>query len=163
MNPENPQFFKQDLLDFLNLLKPDQKPEWGLLTPQAMVEHLISSWRISNGRAAVQQQTTQAEAEKYRDFLYRDEPMPPHTKNPVMPADAPPALRKPDLQAAIEQLRDEIETFFNHFHQNPDATPVHPLFGPLSYDEWRQFQSKHIKHHLRQFNLIKDETARLSG
>lgn len=127
-----------------------------------MVEHLSSSWHISNGRAEVDQKTSDAEAERYRMFLDSDEPMAPNTKNPGMPDEEPPATRKPDLASAIEMLEDEIQQFFRYFEQNPGACPVHPLFGPLSYHQWLQFQTIHIKHHLRQFNLISDETALLS-
>lgn len=162
MKPETPHFFQEQLPSLLRQLNPDQKPAWGVLNPQAMVEHLGSSWHISNGRAEVAQKTTDKEAEQYRMFLDSDEPMAPNTKNPAMPDDKPPATRQPDLESAIEQLQDEIQQFFNYFEQYPDARPAHPLFGPLSYYQWLQFQTIHIKHHLRQFNLISDETAFLS-
>ncbi len=31
------------------------------------------------------------------------------------------------------------------------AAPEHPLFGPLTTDEWNALQWKHIDHHLKQF------------
>ncbi len=162
MQPEKSYFFKKQLPELLRQLNPNQKPEWGVLNPQAMVEHLSSSWYISNGRAWVDQKTTDTEAEQYRMVLDSDEPMPPNTKNPGMPEGESPAIRKPDLASAIEMLEDEIQQFFKYFEQNPNARPAHPLFGPLSYYQWLQFQTMHIKHHLRQFNLISDETAFLS-
>ena len=34
----------------LNLLKPDQKPVWGKMSAQHMVEHLILAVKMGNGK-----------------------------------------------------------------------------------------------------------------
>lgn len=156
MKIENETFFASELPGKLRQLSSDQKPEWGILNPQAMVEHLTGSWRISNGRVSVKQNTTPEEAEQYKSIILSDEPMAPNTKNPVMPENETPALKKPDLKSAIDQLEDEIQAFFAYFRQYPYAKPVHPLLGPISQQEWLKFQTKHVKHHLRQFNLIEN-------
>ena len=61
MNNQNYQvyadtFFKTDLIDKLKQLEDNQKPLWGIMTPQHMVEHIIGSWLISNGRFQVKLQ-----------------------------------------------------------------------------------------------------------
>ena len=40
---------KADVISKLKSLKVDQQPEWGIMTPQHMVEHLIVSTKMSNG------------------------------------------------------------------------------------------------------------------
>ena len=39
---------KQNLIDRLNTLTVDQQPEWEIMTPQNMVEHLIIKTKIAS-------------------------------------------------------------------------------------------------------------------
>ena len=147
-------FFKETVPELLGQLAPDDKPLWGLLNPQAMVEHLVSSWRISNGKAKTDQVITDEQLPKYREFLFSNKPFGHNIKNPVMPENEAPALRKPDLNAAVEQFKQEVADFFYYHEQHPDARPIHPFFGPLDKGGWLMFQQKHTHHHLRQFGLL---------
>lgn len=148
------QFFKETIPQLLDQLTPDTEPKWGILNPQAMLEHLVSSWRIANGKAEVSQAIPDDQLPQYRDFLFSDQPFEPETKNPVMPENESPALRKPDLEAAKQQLKQEIKDFFDYHASNPNAKPIHPIFGPLDKSGWLQFQEKHMTHHLNQFGLL---------
>jgi hypothetical protein len=149
-------FFWEEVPQCLKQLTPDTSPDWGVLTPQAMIEHLVGSWRISNGKAQVERKTPKKELPKYRQFLYSDQPYEKNIKNPIMPENEPPPLRKPDLQSAKEQLLKEIDDFFDFFEQQPEATPVHPIFGALDKDGWLTFQYKHMRHHFKQFGILND-------
>lgn len=155
MYPESAHFFQHRVPQLLKSLRSNDQPAWGLLNPQAMVEHLIGSWRISNGNATAKQVVHASEVPAYRSKLLA-EPMTPNTKNPMMPEHKPPALRKPTLQAAVAQLEQEITAFFAHFKNHPETTPIHPMAGPLTQDEWLMFQTNHIYHHFRQFRLLED-------
>ncbi len=150
----DPSFFKEQVPQYLQKLKPDTSPQWGCLTPQAMVEHVVGSWRISNGKASVSCQTPPDQLKQYRQFLFSEASFEKNTKNPIMPEDRPPSLRKPNLQAAKKQLLKEIDDFFDYFDQHPGAEPVHPIFGALDKRGWLVFQYKHMWHHFKQFQLI---------
>ena len=63
----------------------------------------------------------------------------------------PVAIAMADAKAA---LLGEIFRFIDHFHKQPDAVHVHPIFGPLGAEEWYRAQFKHCYHHLQQFGLI---------
>ncbi len=149
-------FFKETVPLLLDQLDPNSNPNWGLLNAQAMIEHLVSSWRIANGKAEVSQAIPDDQLPQYREFLFSDQPFKPGTKNPVMPENKAPDLRKPDLQAAIQQLNQEIKDFFDYHESNSNAKPVHPIFGPLDKAGWLKFQEKHMKHHLQQFGLLNE-------
>jgi len=147
-------FFRQTVPNALSKLKTDTQPNWGLLNPQAMVEHLVGSWRISNGKSQARQITPDEQVSCYLKFLYSEEPFEPNVKNPIMPKGEPPPLRKPDLESAKAQLKQEIEDFFVYHKNNPGVQPVHPVFGPLDQEGWLIFQHKHMNHHFRQFGLL---------
>lgn len=145
--------FFQRALVHLTELKADQKPEWGTMSAQEMVEHLVGTWRISNGNAEVNQYTSEEDAAERLEFLRNDVPFAKNIKNPIFKNGLPP-LRKSDLSAAIDQLKEEMEEFDRYFEAYPDAKPTHPIFGPLDRIDWLRFQEKHMLHHLRQFNLM---------
>ena len=136
----------------LRNLSPDATPEWGLMTPQHMVEHLVGSWRISNGRARIKTVLPLDEVERRRQFLFSDKDYDQNITNPVQGKGLIP-LRKENLDSAIEQLENEMEAFFAYHEEHTQAIETHPVFGELNYNEWLIFQTKHMKHHLTQFGL----------
>ncbi|GAB4221671.1 MAG: hypothetical protein Kow0075_17270 [Salibacteraceae bacterium] len=144
--------FFMEMVQRLRTLRPDASPRWGSMTPQHMVEHIVGSWRISNGRARVPVMLSGEELEKRRAFLFSDKPYEKNIVNPVTGKDLPP-LRKPGLKEAIDQLEDEIIAFFAYHESNPGAIENHPVFGELDKNGWLIFQTKHMQHHLSQFGL----------
>ena len=136
----------------LKQLKGTEKPLWGQMTPQHMVEHLVGSWRISNGRARVKCMFEGEQLAKRRAFLFSDTPYQRNITNPVQ-GDGLPKLRKPDYTSAVDQLADEMKEFFDYHASNPEAIEIHPVFGDLDFNEWLVFQTKHMEHHLRQFDI----------
>lgn len=136
----------------LRALFHDQKPDWGTMSAQHMVEHIVGSWRISNGRARVKAMLSAEEIEKRRSFLFNDEPYARNIPNPLFAKGLPP-LRKASLEEAIVQLEDEMSAFFEHFKAHPEAIEMHPVFGELDYDGWLRFQTKHMRHHFLQFGV----------
>jgi oxepin-CoA hydrolase / 3-oxo-5,6-dehydrosuberyl-CoA semialdehyde dehydrogenase len=147
-------FFKVEVPLLLKKLDENSKPAWGILTPQSMLEHIVGSWRISNGRAVVECKVPEEKLKKLRDFLFSDKAFKPNVKNPMMPENEAPAHRKPSLEHVKKQLIEDIDTFFEYFEKNPEAEPVHPIFGKLNKAGWLHFQEKHMKHHFKQFGLI---------
>jgi hypothetical protein len=139
----------------LRALDGDEQPIWGLMSPRHMVEHLVGSWMISNGKAQVKCIFEGDELAERRKFLFSDVPYQRNITNPVQ-GDGLAKLRKADLASAIDQLESEIITFFEYHESNPQTMEVHPVFGVLDYEGWIVFQSKHMQHHLAQFNISLD-------
>lgn len=126
------------------------QPKWGSMNPQQMVEHIVGSWRISNGRAKAPAPPEGEDLARRRDFMFSDAPYPKNLMNPIFANGLPP-LRKPDLASALDQLKDEMEAFFGYHEATPNAIEMHPVYGPLDYGAWLHFQYKHMGHHLAQF------------
>ena len=146
--------FFQKSIELFRTLNQDQEPLWGSMTPQHMVEHLVGSWRISNGRARVAQMLSEEDLQIRREFLFSDKAYAKNIPNPTSKTQGNAPLRKESLTAAIDQLSDEMNTFFEYHEMNPEAMEMHPVFGVLDFNGWMTFQTKHMSHHMMQFELL---------
>lgn len=134
-------------------LTSESKPLWGGMSAQHMIEHVVGSWRISNGRSKAPLLLSEDESARRKATLATDDPYPKNLMNPIFFNGLPP-LRKPSLASAIDQLEDEMEAFFAHHDAHPNTIEMHPIYGPMVYAEWMHFQRKHMRHHWTQFGLL---------
>ena len=138
---------------YLEKLTAETKPTWGRMTPQHMLEHLGNTLVIVNSKKELPTVTPEDKLPAYRQFLMSDKPFSQNIPNQFI-GDGLPPLRFENLETAKTKLMAAIENFHKFFQENPEATPVHPFFGKLNYEEWKQFQRKHFRHHFTQFGLI---------
>jgi len=59
----------------------------------------------------------------------------------------------PGATASFEDERAKVLALLDRIGAGPrdGAGPAHPLFGPLSWQEWGAATHKHVDHHLKQF------------
>jgi len=148
-------FFLEDIPVMIKPLGEDSKPDWGIMTPQHMIEHVTSGWLISNGRFESDKVPSEEKIEKRLEFLYSNRPFPRNITN-MAHGDGLRPLRRKNLSDAKEQLLKNIQLFFDHHKEKQDYKPLHPVFGYLDKEGWLVFQKKHITHHFIQFGLMKD-------
>jgi hypothetical protein len=146
------QFFREEYISLLKKLKFDDRGNWGVLSPQGMVEHMTDSIAISYERIVYPLHTPQEFLEKAKSFAISDKEFKPNTKNALM-TDDPAPLRNHSLQEAILELENEIQLFLGYFKKFPDKKTLNPFFGELNYQDWLTLLHKHARHHLKQFNL----------
>ena len=136
---------REKIFNTLKSLNKDAKPVFGKMSPQHVVEHLAMAISLSNGNGPQKQFTTQEEAETIKGkLIYTDTPLQPGIKNPIL-GDEPPALKFPDLQTAIAQLKKELEDFDTFYATNPNAKMIQPRMGPMDEKEWTILHNKHIR------------------
>ena len=140
------------IIDSLNQLKPDQKPLWGKMTPQHMVEHLILAVKMSNGKLNLKCFNSPEKIPALKRFLLSSKPLPKLFENPALGKGLP-DLEYSSLNEAKEILKLELDDYHTFFKENQEAKPVNVTFGELSKSEWDIFHQKHFKHHLSQFGL----------
>ncbi|MBK7104881.1 MAG: hypothetical protein IPH62_06325 [Ignavibacteriae bacterium] len=143
-------------IDFslLEKLTTETKPNWGIMTAQHMIEHLILAVKTSNGKFSIDK--CLSPPDKYpilKRFLQSSKPLPKDFVNPVLGEGLQPLIYS-DLDSAKDELKLQIEEFYNYFKENPSAQPMNATFGPLNFDEWKIFHTKHFTHHFTQFGLI---------
>ena len=140
-------------LTLLNKLDPQKKPLWGKMTPQHMVEHLILSIQMSNGKLKLECFNPPEKIPSLKRFLMGSKPLPKLFVNPLIGEDLSP-LEYSSMEEALEKLKNEIDDYRVFFENNPDAKPVNVTFGELNLEEWDVFHKKHFTHHLSQFGLL---------
>ena len=140
-------------LMLLDKLDPQQKPLWGKMTPQHMVEHLILAVQMSNGKLKLECFNPPEKVPTLKKFLMGSRPMPKLFVNPVIGEDLRP-LENSSLLEAIDKLTNEIDDHVIFFDNNPGAKTVNVTFGELNKEEWDVFHNKHFTHHLSQFGLL---------
>ena len=141
-----------EMLAVLNGLTPNQKPLWGKMNAQEMVEHLSDMLMMARGTGNF---TIDVDAEtiaRRQQFLLSDKEMAkniavPFTKELI-------ELRNDELELAVDEFTDEWLNFIELYENNPDASVVHPYYGALDFNLWLKMHDKHFMHHFKQFGLI---------
>jgi hypothetical protein len=146
-------FFDHLFTDCIACLTENTPPLWGKMTPQHMIEHLVWAFECSTGTLEVPCRTPENLLERAKRFLYDNKPTPHEFKNPLLGEDPLP-FRFLSFADAKDALHKEVARFVDHFREQPSAIHVHPIFGPLSAEEWQRSHFKHCYHHLLQFGII---------
>jgi hypothetical protein len=150
-----------DRLQFITLVFPSllrklsgsEKPQWGVMSPLQMVEHMSDSFRNASGKLILPVHTPAEQLPAFKSFMMSDKEFRPNTKNPLLGLQPEPA-RSQAMEEAIQELEQEIADFVSSFEKQPGKTVTNPIFGELNFGEWTQLLSKHARHHLRQFGLL---------
>ncbi|MBY0424222.1 MAG: hypothetical protein K2Q22_01175 [Cytophagales bacterium] len=143
------------LFEIINKLQADDKPEFGAMTPQHMVEHLAFVVRFSNGKEPQQRYYPTEKEEKIKAFVIgTDNDMPMGFKSPVLPTVGLPILKHSNFYTAIDNLKTELDDFDSYFISHPSNKPTNPTMGELNYQEWVRFHNRHFTHHFKQFRLL---------
>lgn len=148
-------------IELLNNLSEDTQPNWGIMTAQHMVEHLIMAVQSSTGKIVFNRFITPEDKMAIaKRFLNSSRPLPKLFVNEVISeviGEGLIPLTNNDLSSAIRELKKEVEHFDGYFTRYPEAKPINATFGPLDHEEWIAFHNKHFTHHLTQFGLIPNE------
>ncbi len=148
-------FIETDLeliLRYLDQLEANKKPLWGKMTAQRMVEHLSDTLKLAKGEIPTKLEIPEEKVDKARAFLYSEHPMPVDFKASFAPENM--ELRNESIDLAIDEFTINWIEFENLFEENTDLKTLHPNFGMLNYDDWNKLNSKHLTHHLKQFELL---------
>ena len=135
-------------------LNEQTKAEFGIMTPQHMVEHLTITIKLSMGRIPYppftpsEKQLAQKAALIYTGLEFPRGIKAPGLGNNLMP------LKYETLDQAKEQLLKSLKAYEDYFKENPDAVLKNTVFGEMNRYEWYLLDRKHLNHHFEQFGLI---------
>jgi hypothetical protein len=133
------------ILRRLQRLTPATKPNWGEFNAARMVCHLNDSIDVALGEISSHSLNRKA----FQHFPLK------HLAMYVVPFPkgfpAPPEMLS-SAPATFAADRQRLFDLIDRLATAPKAQGTeHPLFGPLTMDEWNALQWKHIGHHLKQF------------
>lgn len=147
-------WLRTNAVAMVNAIAPDATPLWGSMSGRHLVEHLTGSMRMSNGRFDLKLRTPEEKLEAYRRYLLKpDSVLTPNVKVEGLQKDVEP-YRDASIEISREKHEADLNSYFSFFEAQPNATPTHPVFGPLSFDDWAVFHYKHYLHHLSQFGQL---------
>jgi hypothetical protein len=121
---------------------------------QQMLEHLVAFFNVSTEKIKFELVTPPEHLPKYKEFLLSDKPFRENTKAPLtVIGDEPLPLIYPGIAEAKAYLLMAVNDFEIYFEHEPGKKTLHPVFGPLDFEEWILLHYKHVTHHLRQFGI----------
>ena len=128
---------------------------WGIMTPQHMIEHLEFTYKIAAGEIQdFEIVTPEKLLEKVKNSLWNYTKFPRNSKFPLMKNDSLDDLKHENLTVAIEKLKVQRKAYLNYFEEKPIATLKNTVFGALNKYEWYLLERKHLNHHFEQFGLL---------
>ncbi|PZX50115.1 oxepin-CoA hydrolase/3-oxo-5,6-dehydrosuberyl-CoA semialdehyde dehydrogenase [Algoriphagus ratkowskyi] len=138
----------------LKNLKANTPAQFGIMTPQHMVEHLTITVKIAYNRIKIPEfEPSEKQKFQKRALLDSDMDFPRGVLAPGTNAGDLMPLRSSNLDEAKQQLIESITAYNEFFESDTNATTVHPRFGMLDYAEWERFHPKHVAHHFKQFGV----------
>ena len=146
---------RNTISSYLNKLTDGDKPIWGKMTAQNMVEHLEYSIRIASGEIQdFEIETPEKILEKVHDSLYNHRSMPKNHEAPKVFQERVDKLRYENLVEAKQKLLEVYDDFQAYFKENQGVTTKNAVFGLLNKFEWGLCHTKHFNHHFEQFGLL---------
>ncbi|WP_139856623.1 phenylacetic acid degradation bifunctional protein PaaZ [Aequorivita sinensis] len=146
---------EEKIQELVNKLTENDKPKWGIMTPQHMLEHLEESYKVLGGQIQdFEIVTPEKIVEKVRNSLYNYEKFPQNSQFPTMKKGELEDLKHSDLATAKEKFFEAREQYTAFFKENPDAVLKNMVFGELNKYESYLLERKHLNHHFEQFGLI---------
>ena len=132
------------LIQRLQRVRPDARPQWGTLDAPRMLCHLADNLRVALGDVPCTPVHTFASRTLVKFLVVNTGFAPPRGKIQTAPEmlASRPATWESDMAACV-QLVERVGS--------GSARAVHPAFGPLSAEEWGRLCWKHTNHHLVQF------------
>jgi hypothetical protein len=141
------QTIRNGLIQRLQRLTPESKPQWGSLDAPRLLCHLADTFQMSLGNLSIPSANTKM-LQRFplkHLFLY----VAPFPKGAKAPAEL-----LSTLPGDFESDRERAIGLLEHLAATPRGGGAeHPFFGPLTNEEWNVLQCKHIGHHLKQFDL----------
>ena len=149
------QIDRKNIESYLAKLTENARVNWGIMTPQHMVEHLEQQFRFGAAEKGDFEILTPVEhLDKFREAVFNHKPFPNEHKHPLMKVGQNEDLMHPDLQTAKQKLIQAYDAYEHYFKENPDARTKNVVFGMMDKFEWDLLSTKHFNHHFEQFGIL---------
>lgn len=146
------EFLVEQVPEFLKQLTPESEANFGLMTPQHMVEHVIMTTKAtSRRRGEAPDEPTKSHQgflrfiESGAKFEYRPSSK---TKDDLNP------LKYGSLEEAISHVKPSLEAFYTAFESDPSFKCYNDFIGELSFEQAELLGYQHFKWHLYQFGIL---------
>ena len=135
-------------------LTSETKPQWGILTPQHMIEHMEFFAHIGLGTIPSEITTPEKYLERTQESLWNHRPMPHGFEHPLLKKGELEDLKYGSLEEAKVNLLESLRAVEAKFEEDPEFLALNPVFGYLDAYNWKLLCRKHFHHHFSQFGLL---------
>ena len=135
-------------------LTEDTPAQWGIMTPQHMVEHLEYFNQLALGKLQVDMITPANKVDKFTESLYNYHKMPRNHSLAILKKGETEDLRFGSLEEAKETFIKSLQEVEAAFKNDAEFRAFNPTFGQLNHYEWKLYCQKHFQHHFEQFGLL---------
>lgn len=146
------EFLIDQVPEFLKQLTPESTANFGLMSAQHMVEHVILTTKgTSRRQGEVPAEPTKGHLgfarfiENGAKFEYR-----PSSKT----KDDLPPLKYGSLEEAVSHVKPSLEAFYAAFEGDSNFKSYNDITGELSLEQAELFGYQHFKWHLYQFGVL---------
>jgi hypothetical protein len=138
---------RRDILRRAGQLTPEHRPAWGRMNARQMLAHVSEALRMGLGDVVIPQYRHIVRFSPLKELIIYWLPFPKGAPT------APQLLARSaeDWDAEQQVFRTLVERFNGSIPTG--ATPVHPLFGRMTWPQWGVLTYRHLDHHLRQFGV----------
>ncbi len=134
--------------DRLDRIDPNSAPRWGRMAAHQMICHLTDSFKGVIGEKTVSAAPVAMPTLMKWLALHTAMPWPHNVRT------------RPEMEQGIggtppsdwEEDRRRLREWILSFHLRREFV-AHPMFGPMSWEDWQIWGFRHVDHHLRQFGV----------
>ncbi len=146
-------FLLNEFPKLLSALEADSKGNFGLMTPQHMVEHL--TWAIKSTAKKFEGERESLANKRHLGFqkFIQNGAILEHKPSDKTVADLP-DLRYASMKEAVVQLPIAVKRFYEFWDVNPDYVPYGAFMGEMPFEDLELFHYNHVRFHLWQFGLV---------
>ena len=137
----------RQMIDRINTLSADTKPEWGKMTVSQMLAHSQTPLDVALGEKTFKGGLM---ALVFGKMAKKQMVSPAPFKRNLPTAKSFIVKGEKNFEEEKQRLTELVHRFGEADKEEIAARP-HPFFGKLTPDEWNTLQWKHLDHHLRQF------------
>ncbi len=145
-------FLKKEYLPLIDTIDASKEGNFGLMTPQHMIEHMTQVFKASTKRYGEPEGEPTKSALGFKRFIAKGAVL-KYRPSDKTKADLP-ALKYETFEEAKAALLEGVNRFYAHYDANADFLSYSPVMGEFSFDEWELFHYMHARHHLYQFSAI---------
>ncbi|GIN73145.1 hypothetical protein J14TS2_36200 [Bacillus sp. J14TS2] len=143
------QLYTEEILNRVDKLSPNSKPQWGKMNVAQMLAHCSSFQDIAMGISFPKRGWLGIVIGQFvKPIFYNDKPLAHNmsTLPTILITD------EKDFETEREKLKQKIITFQKN---GPEKCTTHPhaFFGKLTSEQWGKGIYKHLDHHLKQFRV----------
>ena len=146
-------FLTTEFPKLLNNLSPNSKANFGLMTPQHMVEHLIGAIESATEKYEGEREKPATEQQLGMQQFIKSGCVLSHRPSDKTKADLPP-LKHASLEEAISLVPKAVQKYYAFQDANSNYIPYAYYMGEVSFEEVELFHFMHIQYHLWQFGLL---------